>query len=208
MQLITPYNSNSEAMTALDNGGRFFNFLTDANDGKIEPEELGKVAGVFRDEQKMMLFLELATQSLTKTDRKQLLSKLTPELQAAACDHLPAMLTPQQAKDSGIIGSSAIITGTPKHIQGKSEFKGFIIVPIMAGSAMTMVMIPMMEHYNIYHLEDESSSREFIIAHAKGQAKLPEVKIQCGGIIKELNANQSASGEKSKFLEGLYYSIV
>ena len=41
MQLISPYNSASEALSSLDNGGRFFNFLTDANDGEIEAEELG-----------------------------------------------------------------------------------------------------------------------------------------------------------------------
>lgn len=208
MQLISPYESTSQAITALDNGGRFFNFFTDANDGKIEPEELGRVAGVFRDEQKMMLFLELATQTMGRLDKQKITSKLSPDLQSASKDYRPAVLSPKQARDSAEIGTSAIITGIPRFIEGRSDFKGFIFVPIMTGSVMSMIMIPIIEQYNVYHLKDESSSKDFIIAHAKGESKLPEVKIRCGGIIKELNASKSGSGEKSKFLEGLYYSVV
>ncbi len=208
MQLISPYNSASEALSSLDNGGRFFNFLTDANDGEIEAEELGKVAGVYKDQQKMMLFLELSTELLASTEKQQITSTLSADLQLAMSDYKPMRLSPKEAKEMAPIGSSAIITGVPKFIEGKSDFKGFIIVPIMAGSAMTMVMIPMIEQYNIYHLTDEVSNKDFIIAHAKNQAKLPEVKISCGGIIKELSANKSVNGEKDKFLEALYYTIV
>ncbi len=208
MQLISPYNSASEALSSLDNGGRFFNFLTDANDGEIEAEELGKVAGVYKDQQKMMLFLELSTEVLASTEKQQITSTLSADLQLAMSDYKPMRLSPKEAKEMAPIGSSAIITGVPKFIEGKSDFKGFIIVPIMAGSAMTMVMIPMIEQYNIYHLTDEVSNKDFIIAHAKNQAKLPEVKISCGGIIKELSANKSVNGEKDKFLEALYYTIV
>ena len=208
MQLISPYNSASEALSSLDNGGRFFNFLTDANDGEIEAEELGKVAGVFKDQQKMMLFLELSTELLASTEKQQITSTLSADLQLAMSDYKPMRLAPKEAKEMAPIGSSAIITGVPKFIEGKSDFKGFIIVPIMAGSAMTMVMIPMIEQYNVYHLTDEISNKDFIIAHAKNQAKLPEVKISCGGIIKELSANKSGNGEKDKFLEALYYTIV
>ncbi|MEP2791747.1 MAG: hypothetical protein ABJI36_16745, partial [Kangiellaceae bacterium] len=171
-------------------------------------EELGKVAGVYKDQQKMMLFLELSTEVLAASEKQQITSTLSADLQLAMSDYKPIRLAPKEAKELAPIGSSAIITGVPKFIEGKSDFKGFIIVPIMAGSAMTMVMIPMIEQYNVYHLTDDISNKDFIIAHAKNQAKLPEVKISCGGIIKELSANKSGNGEKDKFLEALYYTIV
>ena len=47
-----PYRTVRNALTSIDNGGRFYNLLTKANDGNISTSELGKVAGSFSDKQK------------------------------------------------------------------------------------------------------------------------------------------------------------
>ena len=61
MKKIEPYKNINEATLSLDNGGRFYNVLTKSDDGIISSSELGKVAGLFIDKQKMVLFLDLAT---------------------------------------------------------------------------------------------------------------------------------------------------
>jgi len=208
MQQIIPYTSTSKALASLDNGGRFYNLFTEAQDGYIEPEELAKVAGVYRDQQKMMLYLEMATHSMDQLSRNQTYSALTDELSEARRRYCPVLLTPAEAKSKGQVTCSAIITGIPKFIEAKSEFKGFIIVPVMAGSTMTMIMIPMIDQYNVYHLKDLQSSQDFIIAHARNETVLPEETIRCGGILKELNTKESGDGDSQIFLEALYYSVV
>ena len=41
MKKIIPYKSSNEALTALDNGGRFYNIFTKAGDGVITQEKKG-----------------------------------------------------------------------------------------------------------------------------------------------------------------------
>ena len=60
MKKITPYKTTRNAITAMDNGGRFYNLLTKANDGNVSTSELAKVAGVFSDKQKMVLYLDMS----------------------------------------------------------------------------------------------------------------------------------------------------
>ena len=74
MKKIEPYRNINDAISNLDNGGRFYNILTKADDGIISKSELGKVGGIFNDKQQMILFLEL---SISKLDNgKKMLSFL------------------------------------------------------------------------------------------------------------------------------------
>jgi len=52
MKKVNPYRYVDEALSSLDNGGRFYNIFTKAMDGIISKSELGKVGGVFNDKQK------------------------------------------------------------------------------------------------------------------------------------------------------------
>lgn len=208
MKLLTPYTTASEALASLDNGGRLYNLWTEAKDGNIELNELAKVAGVFKDQQKMMLYLDMATYAMDAASHKQVHDALSEDLKEARTKYCPSILSPSQAKLKGEVGTSSIITGIPKYIEAKVEFEGFIIVPVMAGSAMVMIMVPMIDQYNVYHLTDEQTKQDFIIAHTKGDAVLPEKTIRCGGILKELNTEKSGDGERQIFLETLYYSTI
>ena len=79
MKRITPYSNLQEAMHALDNGGRFYNILTKADDGVIDKAELGKVGGLFNDKQQMILFFVMSTLTLKEEEKEEIISNLPSE---------------------------------------------------------------------------------------------------------------------------------
>lgn len=118
MRKIAPYKTAKNALASLDNGGRFYNVLTQANDGDVTSAELAKVTGVFSDMQKMIV-----------------------------------------------------------------------------------------DHYDVYEIRNDVSADVFLIAHARGTAKLAPKLTRCGGIIKQLKGGKQQSRHKF-FLETLYYTPV
>ncbi|MBU0696549.1 MAG: hypothetical protein KKE39_08510 [Bacteroidetes bacterium] len=205
MKKIEAYPNIETAMRTLDNGGRFYNLLAKANNKVITQAELGKVAGLFNDKQKMMLYLELAIRNLSPGMKSILLSKLTPELLQNYEKYRPQYLLPSAAEQNGVLGNNVILKGIPKLTDAKTELSGFVMVPIMAGKTMTMVMIPIMDKYEVYELRDEHNGEQFFIAHAKGEQKLPEQHLTIAGLIKELKPNKKGDQPSKKFLEAIYY---
>ncbi|WP_199269773.1 hypothetical protein [Mucilaginibacter lacusdianchii] len=205
MQQIVPFKSTDDALVILDNGGHFFNLATKANDGIVTKAELGKVAGVYADKQQMSVFLSMSVLDLTPVAREQVLYSLSPELKTAFEQYYPIFLTPAQAATQAEVSSSAVMTGVPRRIDAKSEFKGFIMIPIFAGSVMTMSMIPIIDRYDVYEIYDEQTSDTFFVAHTHGKEKLPETKLQLGGVIKEFKPNKADGAGYVKFLEAFYY---
>jgi len=208
MKKITPYKTTRNAITAMDNGGRFYNLLTKANDGNVSTSELAKVAGVFSDKQKMVLYLEMSLMSLDENSKSSVIKLLSDDLAVACNKYKSQILTPSEAKENGIVSKNAIITGIPEHVKFNSDFNGFIMVPIMVGSIMTMTMIPIADQYDIYKIRDQKSDKDFLIAHTRSSKKLPQQLIKCGGILKELNTAKEEKSPKNKFLETIYYSVL
>jgi hypothetical protein len=205
MKKISPYKEIDKALLALDNGGRFYNILTKSNDGVISQSELGKIGGLFNDKQKMILFLEMSMISFKDEEKEIIVSKLDGDLKQAYLKYKSQNLLPSEANEKGILASNAILTGVPKLVDKKSDFNGFIMVPIMAGKAMTFVMIPIIDNYNIYELRDEKTSDTFIIAHSRNSEKLPNKKIIIAGLLKELKSEKNEDSKTVKFLEANYY---
>lgn len=206
MKYIIPYKSLDEATTSLDNGGRFYNFLTTAEDGIISPSEVGKVAGLFNDRQKMVLYLAMCFSALNASAKRQVESSLSEDLRTSYKKYFPQYLLPSEALEKGKLASNAIIAGIPIHIDSKKDFNGFIIVPMMVGTVMTMMLIPIMDRYDIYHLKDEATSKTFLIAHTRSKEKLPQKMINAGGILKELKLTKDAQGPGEFYLELVYFS--
>lgn len=205
MQQVIPFSDLQDAQTSLDNGGRFYNILTKADDGVITGAELGKVAGCFADKQKMALFLDLAMAELADSDKDQVVQMLSPGLRAGMESQKPTWWLPSEALAQGGVGASAIVTGVPKLVESKSEFKGFIMIPIMAGTVPTFTMIPMVDAYDVYELRDEASDEAFLIAHAKGSAELDGRRTQVAGVLKELRASKDECEASKMFLEAVYH---
>ena len=82
MRKITPYKTTRNALAVLDNGGRFYNWASKANDGNITSAELGKTVGAFSSQKVKMLFLEIAISDLTEEGKKQIKQSLTDDLKA------------------------------------------------------------------------------------------------------------------------------
>ncbi|NQY29406.1 MAG: hypothetical protein HRT69_08040 [Flavobacteriaceae bacterium] len=208
MKKITPYKTTRNAITAMDNGGRFYNLLTKANDGNVSTSELAKIAGVFSDKQKMVLYLEMSLLSLDENSKHSVIKLLSNDLAIAYHKYKSQILMPSKAIENGIVSKNAIITGTPEYVTSNSDFNGFIMIPIMAGSVMTMTMIPIIDHYDVYKIRDQESDQHFLIAHARSSKKLPQQLIKCGGILKELKTNKKVGNQQNKFLETVYYSVL
>lgn len=205
MKKIEPYKNINEAISNLDNGGRFYNVLTKAKDGIISKSELGKVGGIFNDKQKMILFFELSISKLNQTTKESIISKLESGLQTTYQKYKSQKLLPSEVNSKGIISSNAIITGIPKLIDSKSDFNGFIMIPIITDKVTTFMIIPIIDKYDVYELRDGESSESFLIAHSKGSEKLPNKKIKVAGVLKELKANKEEKRASKKFLEALYH---
>ncbi|MGY3793084.1 hypothetical protein [Aquimarina sp. 433] len=205
MRKIVPFDNFEEAIKSLDNGGRFYNILTKAEDGVISTAELGKVSGLFNDKQKMILFLDVATSKLEVSDRNRVISYLSDELQLIYNSHKAREVIDAKEMESIELSSNVIITGIPKKIASKSNFNGFIMVPIVAGKVTTFSMIPIIDTYNVYEISDINSSTSCIIAHSKEFKKLPERQMKIAGVVKEITSKKDAEESSNKYVEALYY---
>lgn len=205
MKKISPFKEINEALLSLDNGGRFYNILAKCNDGIIDQSEIGKIGGLFNDKQKIILFLEMSLSLLKSEEKEIVISKLDSKLKLTYLKYEPQILLPSEVEEKGKLASNAILRGIPKLINNKSDFKAFIMMPIMAGKAVTFILIPIFENYNVYELRDEKTSDTFLIAHTKNSKTLPNEKITVAGLIKELKSEKDKNGKVVKFLEALYY---
>ena len=201
MKKIEPYKNINEATLSLDNGGRFYNVLTKSDDGIISTSELGKVAGLFIDKQKMVLFLDLAISNFDVNAKEKIVNSLDVSLRSTYEKYKSQEFLPSEAYDKGILSSNSIITGFPKKIDSKSDFNGVIIIPV----GNSMIAIPLIDKYDVYEIRDEVSDDTFLIAHARGSIVLPEKKIKVAGVLKELKSNKNEKKTSKKFLEALYY---
>ena len=208
MRKITPYKTTRNALAVLDNGGRFYNWASKANDSNITSAELGKTVGAFSSQKVKMLFLEIAISDLTEEGKKQIKQSLTDDLKADLSKYPVKYLKPSEAKSKAQTGESAIITGIPRLIDAKTKFTGFIMIPIMVNNVTTFSMIPIYQQYDVYELRDHKTSKEVLIAHSKQARKLPEKTLKCGGILKELKADKKKKSASNLFLETLYYAEI
>ena len=111
---------------AIDNGGHFYNFLTDADDYVVTRAELAKAAGVFTAGVNAFLFLEMAQQELRSDDRKSIIDLLESDLRKEYRRAGPQTLVPSAVEKDGTAGRSVIVTGYPRFVEDRTQFSGFI----------------------------------------------------------------------------------
>ncbi len=205
MKKITPAKNIQEALEILDNGGRFYNFKAKANDGRIDQSELGKVAGIFSDHQEMILFLEMLMVNLPLEDKSKIISMLDKTLQEKYSRLQAQNMSLSDVKEKGMFSNSIITKGIPHLVESKSEFTGFIMIPIVAGNVTSFSMIPLIEEYDVYELKDAISGETILIAHTKLFDNLPNKEISVAGVLKELKPSKEGKTDSGKFLEVVYY---
>lgn len=205
MNKITPFYSSVDAIKAMDNGGRFYNLLTRAEDGVISKSELARTGGVFSDRDKMMLFLEMSISDLGQSARENVLSHLDDKLHKHYLENIPAKLSVDNVQEIGAKSQTAIISGEVGGMFSKSDSPGYIIVPVMIGSVATYMMSPITDQYIVYPIQSEESDQTLVLAYPKGKPELPSSRVTVGGVLKELYSGNKSSSPKSLYLEATYY---
>lgn len=208
MKKITPYKTTKGAIAALDNGGRFYNLASRANDGEITQAELAKAAGVLSDNQRIITYLEMSLDQLDGHAKQHVLSHLSRDLKTKYNTYLPQRHLASEATTQAKVAIAAIIKGIPKLVDSRTEFSGFIMIPITTNNVTTFMMIPIMDQYDVYELRDQHSDQTFFVAHARGRHKLPDQLVQCGGVVKELKADKKEKDASKKYLEITHYVVV
>ena len=208
MREITPYKTLRGLQKTLDNGGRFYNFFTDAGDNVVSRAELAKAAGVFSNEVSAFLFLEMAQQELTSADRTAIQFLLDADLRRRYQQQRPATLKSSQVEPNGTAGMAVIVTGYPRFVENKTEFSGFIMMPMQMGNMTTYMMIPIMDKFDVYEVFDDCRMCKptSMIATVRGKKLNCDHSIRFGGVLKELKFKDQTKKSHKFYLEVAYYT--
>ena len=205
MEKIIPFENKAEAQKVLDNGGRFYNILTDADDGKIASAEMAAAAGVFSDKQKIWLYFELVTLKLTDSEKMLLVDQFSESLKKGYQDDRPDWLNVEQLVNYEASYKPIVLTGIPKKVNKKTELKSFIMMPVSTGSITSFNNVPIYESYQVYEIETETKDEQILIAHSDDMKVLPSKEIIYGGVLKQLAKEEQGEKRDEHFLEIIYY---
>lgn len=208
MRELKPYKTVQGLRKSLDNGGRFYNFFTAADDHVVTRAELAKAAGVFSAGVNAFLFLEMAQQDLQPHDRQSIIDLLDSDLQKDYRRGRPITLAPSAVEGDGTAGGSVIVTGYPRFVEDKTQFSGFIMVPIMAGKVMTFAMIPIFDQFDVYEVFDDRRMRKpnSMVATVRGQRLAHDGPIRFGGVLRKLKFEDKTKKSHNFYLETLFYT--
>jgi len=209
MHEIIPFNTTEEALQTLDNGGRFFNFLTKPGDGTITGSELKKAAGVVSGNSQAFLFLTLSLSSLPIEQRDNIIAQMEPDLKQKYLDSLPFELELEEFEQKASTSHGVIVSGYPKFLEDKTEFTAFIMIPIMTGKTMTFTMIPIFDQFDVYELykNPEFIGDKTIIATVRGNKRLNPVYTTFAGLANELTFEAKAETSHRYYVETLFYRV-
>ncbi len=210
MRELKPYRTMSGLRKAIDNGGRFYNFFTTADDHVVTRAELAKAAGVFSVGVNAFLFLEMAQQDLDSTHRSKIFALLDEDLRKAYRSGRPRILLPSEIESQGTSGKSVITTGYPRFVEDRTQFSGFIMIPIMAGNVTTFAMIPIFDKFDVYEVFDDRRMRKpnSMIATKRGQRLTHKGPIRFGGILRDLKFKDKTRKSHKFYLETLFYTLL
>jgi len=208
MREITPYKTLRGLQKTLDNGGRFYNFFTDANDSVVSRAELAKAAGVFSNEVSAFLFLEMAQQELPLADRSSIETLLETDLRRRYRRQKPVTLNPSEVESSGVAGKAVIVAGYPRFVENKTNFAGFIMMPMQVGNTTTFMMIPIFDQFDVYEVFDDRRMRKpnSMIATVRGRKLNCDSPIRFGGVLKKLEFKDKTKKSHKFYLEVAYYT--
>ncbi|MEE2882515.1 MAG: hypothetical protein VYD70_02210 [Planctomycetota bacterium] len=208
MRELKPYRTKQGLQKAIDNGGRFYNFFTHKDDRVVTRAELAKAAGVFTAGVNAFLFLEMAQQGLESKDQQSIIDLLDSGLRKAYRRNKPKILAPSEVERGGTAGTSVIVTGYPKFVEDRTQFNGFIMIPIMSGKVMTFMMIPIFDQFDVYEVFDDRRMRKpnSMVATVRGQRFTHEGPIRFGGVLRKLTFEDSTQKSHKFYLDTLFYT--
>ena len=208
MRELKPYRTMQGLRKAIDNGGRFYNIFTTADDRVVTRAELAKAAGVFTAGMNAFLFLEMAQQELPSDDQRSIIDLLEPGLQKDYRRNRPRTLAPSAVEKDGAAGHTVIVTGYPRFVENRTEFASFIMIPIVAGKVTTFVMVPIFDQFDVYEVFDDRQMRKpnSMVATVRGQRLAHDGPIRFGGVLRKLEFKDKTKKSHKFYLETVFYT--
>ena len=208
MRELKPYRTKQGLQKALDNGGRFYNFFSKAEDEIVTRGELAKAAGVFSAGTQAFLFLEMMQQDLPDEQRRSVLQLLEPDLRSDYERQRPIVLAPSKVEAEGAAGRSLIVAGFPRFVENKTQFSGFIMVPISTGKVTTFTMIPIFDQFDVYEVFDDRRmcKPNTVVATVRGQRIEHDGPIRFGGVLRELQFEDKTKKSHQFYLETVFFT--
>ena len=208
MRELKPYRTLQGLRKAIDNGGRFYNLLTHADDHIVTRAELAKAAGAFTAGINAYLFLEMAQQGLQPDDRQKIIGLLDSDLRKAYRGSRPQTLLPSEIEKHGVAGRPVIATGFPRFVEDRTQFSGFIMFPITSGNVTTFMMIPIFDQFDVYEVFDNRRMRKpnSMVATVRGQRLSHDGPIRFGGVLRKLQFKDKTKKLHKFYLETVFYT--
>ena len=205
MRKVVPYRTVSGAKNALDNGGRIYNLLSRAKDGRITGGELTKAAGVILANARAIVFLHMALAGLNDQERSEVLAMLDRPLSRRYLAHAPRRLPPFAISEQGKAGEAVVVIGSPKFArQVEHQSKTYI-----AASDGFLRRATIREYYDLYDLSSpqypsKTSPALVLKAGSRRPSKRPA---RFGGIVRALNLlGNMGTTTTGLYLEPLYFT--
>jgi hypothetical protein len=204
MRELKPYRTMHGLRTAIDNGGRFYNFFSDANDRVVTQGELARAAGVFTAGLNAFLFLEMAQQELQLEERQSITDLLDAKLRKKYQRSRPLTLLPSAVEKDGTAGRSVIVTGYPRFVEDRTQLCGFVMIP--AGKAF--VMVPIFDKFDVYEVFDDHQMLKpnSMVATVRGHPLALDGPIRFGGILRKLEFPDKTKKSHRFYLETVFYT--
>jgi len=157
---------------------------------------------------KAFLFLEMAQQGLVAADRLSIEELLEADRRKRYRRQKPITLNPSEVESKGTAGKAVIVSGYPRFVEDRTEFAGFIMVPIQAGNTTSFIMVPLFDQYDVYEVFDDRRMRKpnSMIATVRGQKLNCDGPIRFGGILKKLAFKDKTKKSHKFYLETAYYT--
>ncbi len=208
MKELKPFRTVGPLKKALNNGGRFYDFFSDANDEAISRGELAKAAGVYTAGIQAFLYLQMSKQDLEEERQLEVVTMLDEKLRKSFMKKKPPFVLPSQVNASHKSGEAIIVTGYAREIGQQTMFSGFIIVPMLVGKAMIPMMIPIHTLYRVIELfDDEKMKKPSAIVGAPLKSPLEFSSVmQFGGVLKELKSKTKDPPTHPVYLEAIYWT--
>lgn len=203
MEQITPFNSASQAIDILDNGGEFYHIFTKADDDSISQSEVSKIAGAGLEKQKGILYLQLALSNLNEREVQEVQARFDDKLLENYNKYKAESIEVFEGLEGFKSGASIMLHGTPKHLQSEGYITGFMQIAII--DAFTL--IPITEKYSVYEMYDAAGTK-ILVAHDKEAGHLPNEEIKIAGVVKEFQLSEENASEFERFVEVAYFSEV
>jgi hypothetical protein len=204
MKEIVPAKSLEGAAELLDNGGRFYNFLTDAGDDEVTSAELAKAAGVFRAGPDAFLFLDMVLAELEEDEALKVRGLLSEDLAQRGVAYRPLACLPSKVELLGAVGKTAVVSGYAR-LADRKAITSVMLMPMHMNGMTTFMVIPLTDRFDIYEVFDtpKFEGKRALIAHVRGQPPLGEERMTFGGYLRERKEGAKAAG---LFLEARFFS--